>query len=815
MFNPQTNENKPLANEASDLHTLELLAPAGNMTCLHAAVRAGADAVYLGCEDFNARRGADNFTLDNLEEACDYAHLRGVKIYLTLNIAIMPQEAARALELARQAYRCGVDAIIVQDLGLAREIRHTIPDLALHISTQMNTHNLDGVRAAAALGAKRITFARELCLKELTEATALAHELGMQTEAFGHGALCVSYSGQCFMSSLIGGRSANRGMCAQACRLPYTLHNVAIKKPLPAEGEHLLSPKDLCSVDLLDDIRRAQVDSLKIEGRMKSPEYVGTVVSVYRRAIDTGVVTDTERRALSEAFSRGFTTAYLTKDRDNSIMSYGRPNNRGVFAGRVTYAQGKDVKIHSEIELHVGDVLEFWTNKGHFAVPVEDVYKDRQGDVSLTVQRRVNKGDRVFRVRDASLAFVDSDVEPRIEIAGRVYMHIGKPLRMTFATDAGVSVSFEGAVVEAARTKAITKEEIIEHVDRLGNTSFALLALDVDVEDGVGIGFSALHKARTQALKALENEILKDYKVRELARSSKKQHVLGSLHNTGCTVVALATNPACARAARKAGADMVYIPALNYKRGEAVVAGQRTQTAEQAGYPNKCVIDLPVVDKLQFNNEPVFDSWSYVKQGKQVVVENFGQLVRGVEEGFEVEVGSHIPVTNTYTLDMMADLGVSRVWLSPELSLSQIEELGRNSLVPLGLCVAGSQELMTTEHCMLMSQGPCDQKCSDCVRRKSPHYLEDRKNYHFTVVTDACGRSHIYNAVALDALHLVPELIGAGVSSFMVDTTLMNVEETSRIVAPAVRARDIARKSGDKVSKAEGCTTGHLFRGVQ
>ena len=815
MFNPQTNEKTPLAREACGMHALELLAPAGNMTCLHAAVCAGADAVYLGCEDFNARRGADNFTLDNLEEACDYAHLRGVKIYLTLNIAIMPEEAARALELARQAYRRGIDAIIVQDLGLAREIRRAIPDLALHVSTQMNTHNLDGVRAAAALGAQRVTFAREMCLEELAEATALAHELGMQTESFGHGALCVSYSGQCFMSSLIGGRSANRGMCAQACRLPYTLHNVAIKKPLPSLGDHLLSPKDLCSIDLLADIRHAHVDSLKIEGRMKSPEYVRTVVGVYRRAIDTGVVTDDDRRALSEAFSRGFTTAYLTGDRGNEIMSYGRPNNRGVFAGRVTYAQGTDVKMHPEIELHVGDVLEFWTNKGHFAAPVEDVHTDNHGDVSLTVQRRVNKGDRVFRVRDASLAFVDSGFEPRIEIAGRVYMHIGEPLRMTFATDAGVSACFEGAVIEAARTKAVTKEEVIEHVDRLGNTSFDLLALDVDIQDGVGIGFSALHKARTQALKALEQEILKDYKARELARSPKKNHAVGSLAHHGVKVVALATNPACARAAKKAGADVVYIPALNYKRGEAIVAGQRTQTAEQAGYPNKCVIELPVVDKQQFNNEPAFDPWSYVKAGKHVVVENFGQLARAAEEGFEVEVGSHIPVTNAYTLEMMADLGVNRVWLSPELSLKQIEQLGQDSSVELGLCVAGATELMTTEHCMLMSQGPCDQKCSECVRRKSPHYLEDRKNYHFTVVTDICGRSHIYNAVTLDALHLAPELIAAGVSAFMVDTTLMNVEETSRVVARAVRARDIALKSGDKVSKAQGATTGHLFRGVQ
>ena len=191
---------------------LELLAPAGNMACLHAAVQAGANAVYLGCEDFNARRGADNFTLENLSQACDYAHLRGVSVYMTVNIAVLPEETKRAVELVRQAWRRGVDAFIVQDLGIAAEVKRVLPEARLHISTQMNTHGVDGVRAAARLGADRVTLARELTLLEVAEASAAAHECGMSAECFGHGALCICYSGQCFMSSLIGGRSANRGM---------------------------------------------------------------------------------------------------------------------------------------------------------------------------------------------------------------------------------------------------------------------------------------------------------------------------------------------------------------------------------------------------------------------------------------------------------------------------------------------------------------------------------------------------------------------------------------------------------------------------
>ena len=243
---------------------MELLAPAGNMACLHAAVRAGADAVYLGVDRFNARRGADNFTMETLREACDYAHLRGVRIYLTVNIAILPSEAQAAMEVVRQGYRAGVDAFIVQDLGLAAEMRRTLPEADLHVSTQMNVLNAAGVEAAAKLGASRVTLARELELAEVAELSALAAERGMDTEVFGHGAICICYSGQCYMSSLVGGRSANRGMCAQACRLPYELHNKAVKKALPSEGEHLLSPKDLCTVDLVPELAVAGVGSLKI-----------------------------------------------------------------------------------------------------------------------------------------------------------------------------------------------------------------------------------------------------------------------------------------------------------------------------------------------------------------------------------------------------------------------------------------------------------------------------------------------------------------------------------------------------------------------
>lgn len=838
--------NETMNKEANEQHeagvmaapcpkNVELLAPAGNMECLHAAVKAGADAVYLGAGHFNARRGADNFSLENLAEACDYAHLRGVKIYLTLNTVVLPSELPDALELARQAYRCGVDAFIVQDIGISIELSRIMPDVEVHVSTQMNIHDEDGLRAAAALGATRVTLARELSLAEIARLHELAEELCIELESFAHGALCICYSGQCFMSSLVGGRSANRGRCAQACRLPYELHNRALHKTLDAPGEHLLSPKDLCTANLIPELLHAGVASLKIEGRMKSPEYVQAVVGVYRAVIDRVEVaidrdgvdsvvasdapelraSEEEMNVLSEAFSRGFTAAYLKGKRGNEIMSYGRPNNRGVFVGRVAKVREGLVFIDPETELHVGDLIEFWTNRGHFVHTIGEFKTDRAGRVFFPVERAVGKGDRVFRVRNAEAAFVDDDKLPSVAVCARAELRIGQPALLTFTVAAGdASVTVEGPEVEAARTKAITEKEVREHIDRMGTTPFYLSSLEIDLDEGVGMGFSMLHKLRARAAEELQEAILAHYHARKLERTPSRAFA-PVVRRGWCKVAALATNPACARAAKRAGADLIYVPAANYRRGEAVIAGQLSDTAEQAGYPKQCIPVLPTVSQM-FDEEKRngFDTWKRVKADKPVMVENLGQLLHATEMGAAPEVGPHIPVTNKLDLQAMADLGAQRVWLSPELSLVQIEELGDMAPMPLGLTIMGQTELMVTEHCLLMSQGPCNQKCAECARRKSPHYLKDRKGYEMPVITDCTGRSHLYNAVQMDVAHLMPEIIGAGVSTVLVDTTLMNVKETTEKVARAVRARDIAQKDGNKVAKAEGATSGHLFRGV-
>lgn len=829
---------------------VELLAPAGNMAALHAAVAGGADAVYLGLEAFNARRGADNFTLETLREACDFAHLRGVSVYVTMNTIILPDEVGEALECVRQAYRAGADGFIVQDIGLAAEISRTLPEASLHLSTQMNTHNLAGVRAAARLGAERITLAREVSLDEIALLCAAAAEEGMEVEVFAHGALCVCYSGQCFMSSMIGGRSANRGMCAQACRLPYELQNKALQKSLPSPGDHLLSPQDLCTVDRVDDLVAAGAASLKIEGRMKSPEYVFAVTSVYRKALDAALakenaaITDADRDRLTDAFSRGFTTAYLDGKRGNDIMSYQRPNNRGLFLGRVDEVRDGAAYLKSAHALAEGDVLEFWTRKGNGTLTLGSVRTDKKGRYHLPLEgktRTVKAGDRVFRVRSAEAAFEDDAREPRVPLVGTATLHIGEPLRMEFRPAAeadiegaprttlavarrlqaafpdGVSGVAEGAPVEAARTRAVSFDDVAAHIDRLGNMPYQLVNLTVDMDDGVGIGFSALHGVRAAALDVLTEALTAEGRGRTLPRTTPREP-LPAARPTGCRVAVTVTNPACARAAKRAGAHLIYVPALNYRRGESVTAGQKNAAAEQAGYPKGCIPIMPVADHEAVGGarEAVVDAdvWKYAAEGKPLLAESLGAMERASEEGALLDVGSHVPITNQLSLAVASEFGAARVWLSPELTLRQIEEVAKDAPVELGVLLIGAQELMVTEHCMLMSQGPCDENCAECPRRKSPHVLKDRKGYEFPVVTDAMGRSHLYNAVELDVASSMPELLAAGISSYMVDATLMNAEETAHAVGRAIRALHVAQNDGNAIAKMPNTTSGHLYRGV-
>jgi len=794
---------------------LELLAPAGGPDALRAAVRNGADAVYLGTRDLNARRGAENFAGDELSDACRYAHLRGSKVYLTANVLVLEDEMSPALEMVARAWEAGVDAVIVQDLGLMACIRSSLPDVRIHASTQVDVHNAASVRVLEKLGVSRITLARELSVPEITALTASA---GVELESFVHGSLCFCHSGQCLMSSLAGGRSANRGQCAQPCRLPYELLDAAgVAAETP--GRYLLSPRDLCGIGMLPALAASGLAAVKIEGRMKSPEYVASVVSVYRAAIDRVLadpeafgVREVESDTLEEAFNRGFTPGYLADVRDDALMSYQRPNNRGVPLGRAVETRPGRAVVALERALESGDTIEFWTAAGRFAQPAGPL---GVGDgtasaapvgtkVSVAVENPVRTGDRVFRVVNAALNEAArrswQAAEERRAFPLRVHarVRIGEPLSLTLEAS-GVSATATGAVVETARTRPVTVEDVVEHIGRLGGTPYVAADVTVHLDALAGIGFSELHRVRREAVDRLDESRLARWAGRTAPADPMPPRLPSGSRGTEASpeLVVVVADEETGRACLSAGAGRVVVADTSVAPWGLRVRALLPRVAHDAEVPDLLA--------------------AAARFAPPAIAGNLGLLLEACERGEAVEADWGLGATNPWTVGVLAGLGASAVWASPELSGRQLASLIAGSSVPVGILGGGHVELMVAEHCVLQSAGPCSHECATCARRRKPWTLRDRKGYLMPVTTDPAGRAHIYNAVPLDLSRSMGEILEAGVAMVRIEAQAMAAED----------AASLTREWSDRLKRAakgkqlpytpivEPSTTGHFYRGVR
>lgn len=796
----------------------ELLAPAGGPAALRAAVNNGADAVYLGVDRLNARRGAENFTVDSLPEATRYAHLKGARVYLAANVVVLPEEMDDALELADQAWAAGADALIVQDLGFLSVLRSELPHVRVHASTQINTHNTPTIAELEHQGVSRVTLAREVSLAEIG---LLSRSSAVEVETFVHGALCISYSGQCLLSSLIGGRSANRGLCAQPCRMTYELldeRGTALATP----GAHVLSPKDLCTIDSLGQLVRSGVSALKIEGRMKDPEYVALVTGVYRQALDRAVAdpdgysaTEAEHAVLAEAFSRGFSAAYLDEVRDNRMMSYKRPNNRGVPVGRVSGVQNRDVRVALDTALDTDDTIEIWTSRGRFAQRVGEMRLDGTAvrtapagkTVTVRTERPVASGDRVFRVVNAALTaaarrtFAEERGQHPLPVDVTVRAVQGAPVVVELRHGEHTGRA-EGPVVEPARTKAVTAEEIAEHVGRFGGTLFESAAWDIELQPGVGMGFSVLHRVRREALEALEASMLEPWSDRSPAhpRVPAPSRPRRSSGPVAPELVVTTSDIVTARSCLAAGARRAVMPHWVL------------QSLDAEEVPDGVVMELPRIA----HDREVSDLLAAGASGERVVVGNLG-LVRAVAEaGAFVEAHWSLNALNEWTVEALEQTGARFAWLSPELSGRQVARVAKATRVPVGVAVYGRQEVMVSEHCVLMSMGPCTQVCGTCPRRATWHALRDRKGYAFPVATDPMGRSHVYNSVPLDLSKAAAEIVAAGVSAVRLDFTVERSQEAQKItrIFKDAFAAALGEREFDEQAARAG-TTGHFYRGIR
>ncbi len=871
--------------------SIELLAPAGGPEPFRAALAAGADAIYCGVgNDFNARRNASNFDFDSFEQACRAAHLAGTRVYVTLNVVVRDDELARALALVREASVRGADAFIIQDWGLFELIHKTWPELELHVSTQANVHDARGTAWARKQGAHRVTLSRELSLPEI----ARISEEGVELEVFGHGALCFCYSGVCLMSSMAGGRSANRGLCAQPCRLLYKLVDEK-GADISAPGRtRPLCPKDACTAGSVAALMDAGVGSLKVEGRMKAPDYVWSVVGAYREQIDsvleartvgegvaaaasglgsTPVSAEVSRR-LKRAFNRDFTDAYLRGTSGDELMSYERSNNRGQLVGEVlsssgTQVQRKDgrgnlhadprqdkrrarcaVVVRVDEPVGAGDLLELRPDDDPDSFLTAQVTQDvpAGGTVECKVARPMPVGCPVRVIRskaahDGADAALCREVSRKRKVAVRVVARLGEPFRVELACVDGPNglaelphASAEGFVVEPARTKAVGRDELVEHVGRMGSSAFEPVSFEVELDEGCGMGFSAVHKVRAAACEALERAILAPYAVRaealapvpgkaELAAAAKDVPVAGQPVPADATVASaesaaptapaepeicvIAPSPQVARAAVAAGATRVYATS------DVLAASGPFEPAGAPGVADPAWPEGTVAILDEVCREPDharLDPW--VAQGVSVAVGNVSELALAAERGARPEVRGCIPVHNACALAKLEAAGAAGVWLSCELTLAEVTKLAPQATVPVGLVVSGRVRVMTSEHCVLQAADKCVHDCARCALRRRQLSLKDKDGRLLPVRTDVHGRSRIYDAAPLDLTPQVGELVAAGVSRLAVDATLLDEDQATRAVRRLADAVAAVRNGKKPAPREKGATSGHLFWGI-
>lgn len=815
----------------------ELLAPAGGPEPFYAALAAGADAIYCGMGSFNARRKANNFTDEAFQAACRAAHLAGSRVYVTVNVVIKDEEMREALALIDRCWQLGADAFIIQDWGLFFEVRRLMPEVETHISTQANIHDVRGAAWCKAAGADRVTLSRELSVDEITH---IHDAVDIELEVFSHGAICFCYSGICLLSSFTSrGRSANRGMCAQPCRLPYELIDESGRSWSAAGRERALCPRDTCTVDMLPRLLDAGAHALKLEGRMKAPDYVHSIVSAYRAQLDdvlarrpiSSQVSEARYRQLKRCFNRDFTTEYQQGRSGDEMMSYERSNNRGQVVGEVlgsrplgnTRGLKPDDKrrraawtrLRLDEPVGKGDLLELRHDDefDQFLTCLAPEDTAAGSIIECRTARAMPAGARVRLIRsqaalDAAEAALKRPVARKRPVDVRVIAHLGQPftVELRCVDDDAVLGRAEGFIIEAARTRAVCADDLIEHVGRMGSSPFEATSFDIQLDAGCGMGFSAVHRVRAAACEALERAILAPYESRAPhvpAAPAERRAEPHAVEATVPEICALVTSREAARLARDAGAVRIYMAV-----DDLLAAGVSPQ-----GIAREKII--PVLDEVsrEVDHERL-DPW--LASGTPAAVGTISELSLGAERASLVELRSCIPVHNVACMQALGERGANGIWLSPELTLAEIERIAphRGSLT-LGLTVLGAPRVMTSEHCILQVAGACIHDCGRCRLRTRDFKLKNIDGRMLPVRTGLNGRSHLYDGVTLDATPQIPALLAAGVTRFLVDGTLVDNDELLRRVTRAKRALDAALAGRTPDKRLAGSSSGCLFQGVE
>ena len=825
---------------------IELLAPSGNKEAFAAAIEAGADAIYLGGQQFGARQYATNFSADELAESIRQAHLLGVRVYVTVNTLIDDGEMPVLKEYLRMLYEVGADAAILQDVGVARVAKQIVPNMPLHASTQMTAYDLSAVNQLADYGFERVILARELSLAEIK---GICRQARCQIETFVHGALCICYSGQCLMSSMIGGRSGNRGRCAQPCRLPYRLLDAGGKDALAERGvgEFLLSPRDFQTIEFVPELIDAGVASFKIEGRMKRAEYVAVVVDAYRRAIDRAVadplnyhVPKEDLRDLEQIFNRGFTSAHLLEKNGREMMSDRRPNNRGVLIGRVTQYSPDQRLAYLKLEgpLAQGDIVEAWVKVGGRVsieigpmqvddLPVESAAAGQE--VAVYCREAVRPGDRVFKVFDARLTekvrswFAKPHARRRIPITMKVRAIVGEPLKIEAKDRTGNFGAAETAfIAQAARNRPLTNEILEAQCSRLGNTPFAIEQFEADIQGEVMVPVSEINDARRRAVEALESARLVEFQRPVLDKSIPLPPLPpAEVQPIKLQLVVKVDTLAQATAALAGGADWVMVSGEHFCGNQLNKSDYAQILALAHNQKKRAVFCLPrIIRDANRTAAELQLQWFAELQPDAVSVANIGSLTM-VRDNTRLPIHADYPLNlfNAQALAFVREQGAVSATLSPELTLGQVQKLAQQKNLPLECLVHGQLTLMISEFCALGSYlGETDTGACEGVCQRGVYRLQDRKDEFFPVVTDDACRMHILNGKELSMLPHVAKFAQYGIDRLRIEACQMKPEEIARITGyyrQAITA-GAAGLSETEIVAAEHAeiTRGHYFRGV-
>ncbi len=700
---------------------IELLSPVGNMVTLKQAIYNGADAVYLGGKKFGARKFANNFTNDELIEAIKFVHLYGKKIYITVNTIVFNDEIAECLEYLEFLYKNNVDAVIMQDLGLIDLAHKKFPNLDIHASTQCHNHNIENIKFMKELGVKRVILARELSLKEIN-----SFDTNMDLEIFIHGALCVSYSGCCLFSSLNGTRSGNRGECVGSCRLPYKLADN--DKSIETGGNFLLSMKDLNAAYNLEEILRSNVKSLKIEGRMKSPEYVGYVTRFYRKLIDqfyaSGhiIIEDDDIKNLKKLFNREFTKGYLFNEDNGNIANINSSNHIGIKLGKIIEIKDNRLKIMLEEDFNQEDAIRVVSNnRGMYANLLYNekgllVNKVLKGNICY-VDNKIGVtelGDVLKTVDSALIEEIDEVNELKIPITFNIKAQIDKPLYIQVDDGTNILENNYDVVQEALKTP-ITKENIYDQFSKVGNTIYSINQINIINDSNIFISLKSLNEARRNILEQLD----------EIRKNKKKEIVINNFD----------MNFECKK--------------TNKKTINVLVRNEEQLIACLNENVNIYVTDYKLYQKYKSSNvyyrtERVMSKFNDFHDENLLICET-GSLKYAKNNN--VISDYYLNVVNDYTINLLHKTGIKKITLSPELDATHLKQLNLKNF-NLELIVYGRLELMVMKYCplnKLLNNGV--KPCNICSKQ---YYLQNDA-HKYPIISSNCY-THILHYRNIDLI---------------------------------------------------------------